>query len=232
MAIIVDFDSLDRIVNLVSKPTPTLTVKHVVNLTRQNPNDNGKDKKKLGYAFKYEMDKTRFAPKFTGLYFNSVAFIQLAGVNQLTDDKGENTKQTIKCDLHQNNFMPFIAMLDKGYDWLAGKSYSSTFILDESGRPLKIKDPLRRETCPLSQTSYISIKPSIVRDSSNVRYEGILMLTPEGELTNFTAVEFAAFREQMIHLLPNLYTATTALVNQAITYSLYSLQQNNKQEQR
>ena len=29
----VDFDSLDRVVNLVSKPTPTLTIKHIVKLT-------------------------------------------------------------------------------------------------------------------------------------------------------------------------------------------------------
>ena len=40
----VDFDSLDRVVNLVSKPTPTLTIKHIVKLTRTIPvpqNNNG-----------------------------------------------------------------------------------------------------------------------------------------------------------------------------------------------
>ena len=236
----VDFDSLDRVVNLVSKPTPTLTIKHIVKLTRTIPipqNNNGggyrrQQQQKLPYAYKWELQPNgRFNDSgMCGLYLNGTGYIQLVGTGQQAAnyDETKNTKpKQIKCELQSNNFIPFLAMLDRGYDWLAGEDYRNTFILDESNRPLKIKDPLKRETCPLSQTSYVAIKPSIVRDSSNVRYEGILMLTPEGELTNFTAVEFASFRDQMKNLLPNLYTASTALVNQAISYSIYSKIKSN-----
>ena len=225
----VDFDSLDKIVNLVCKPTPTLTVKHVIQLTRPNPRDKNS---KLGYAFKYDTTpRNKFAKSISGLYFQGNPSIQLVGVKIIeTSDDGHTPakRKEIKCTLEPNSFIPFLAMLDTAYSWLAGNLYTKTFLLDETGRPLKIRDPFQKENCPLSQTSYIMVKPSIVRDSSNIRYEGILMLTPEGELTNFTAVEFANFRDQMQSILPNIYIATSTIVNQAMSYSIYSQLKNEK----
>ena len=221
----VDFDSLDRIVNLVSKPTPTLTVKHVIQLTRTNPTNK---REKIGYAFKYDTTpQNKYVKPVSGLYFQGYPSIQLVGVpsDAISTDGNEPTKakkRNVKCVLDTKNFIPFLAMLDVGYNWLAGNLYNKTFLLDETGRPFKIKDPFQKEICPLSQTSYVMIRPSILRDASNVRYEGILMMTHEGELTNFTAVEFANFRDQMKSLLPNIYIATSTIINQAMSYSIYS----------
>lgn len=218
---VVDFDNLDKLVNLVGKPTPTLTVKHIVSLTRQNPRSkNPKDK--LGYVFPYEVTpNNRYVAPTNGLAFTSMFYIQLVGTRTVTDDKGETQTKVIRCNINPQCSMTFLAALDNVYSWLAGPKYATTFILDASRRPLKIADPFQKETCPLTQTSYIAFKPAIIRDASDVRYEGIAMGTQDGEMTNFVAPEFAWFRSQMQFLLPNLYTASCSLVSQAMQYCIY-----------
>ena len=218
---IVDFNSLDKIVNLVCKPTPTLTVKHVIRLTRQSPTGNKNEK--IAYAWNYKLEQRGSIPAMSGLYFNSTSFIQLTGTREApTDENQKSAVKKINCDIEPRNFITFLSMLDVGYRWLAGDLHNKTFMLDSAGRPLKLYSVDTRETCPLSQTDYVSIRPSIIRDASDVRYEGIMMTVPGGELTSFTAVEFASFRDQMHNLLPNIYTATSVLINQAITYSIYT----------
>lgn len=215
----VDFDSLDKITNLVSKPTPTLSVKHVINLTRKNMM---KDKEKLGYAFTFKTEGNQFYPGTQGIYFNCSSVIQLDGLTNKVDKDGKTIQSKISCIIDPKNFTAFLIAIDNAYSWLLGEKYTKTFVLDDTGRPLKICDPFQKETCPLSQTNYIAFKPAIIRDAFNVRYEGISMITPKGEITNFVAIEFASFKDQMHSLLPNLYTATGMLVNQALMYSVYS----------
>ena len=45
-----DFDSFDKVSSVICKPTPTLTVKHVVSLKRTNPVNN----KLLPYMYHYD----------------------------------------------------------------------------------------------------------------------------------------------------------------------------------
>jgi len=231
------FDGLDKVTDVISRPTPTLIVKHVVRLKRQDPmNKNSK----RGYAFSYnnsnldgnsgphgkgENGPPSKAPQYSptqGLYFDGTGYILFEGFRVVPNSDGSTYTKKLTCEVEAKNVSAFLTALDNAYAWLIGKNYKKIYISDTLGRPFKIGEATLKEVAPLSQTAYVAFKPCIVRDASDVKYEGIAMGTQDGEITNFVAPEFASFRMQMQCLLPNLYLANGILVNQAMQYCTYT----------
>ena len=220
------FDGLDKVTNVISRPTPTLVVKHVVRLKRQDPmNKNAK----RNYAFSYDTENgnggSSKGPHYSaskGLYFDGTGYILFEGFRAVPNTDGTTTTKKLSFDLEMKNVSAFLNAIDIAYSWLIGKNYRKIYISDARGRPFKIGEGNLKEVAPLSQTAYVAFKPCIVRDASDVQYEGIAMGTMDGEITNFVAPEFASFRLQMQYILPNLYLANTALIGQAMQYCTYT----------
>lgn len=205
----VDFDNLDKITNVICRPTPTLVVKHIVSLRRKDPIL--KDSKR-NFAFNYSFNGT------SGIYFDNKSEVCFEGFKIVS---GNSDPKKISCHIEPKNFMSLMYAMNNAFEWLSGPKHKTTFILDANGRPIKIGDPNARESIPLTQFEYIAFKPCIIRDDSDIKYEGIAMGTKEGEMTNFVAPEFANFRMQMTNVFQNFYIATQMVITQTIQYATY-----------
>lgn len=223
-----DFEKINKLIGVISKPTPTLVVKHVIELTRNL----GRDKTQVrGYAWEYANTHNIFnngknvPVTNAGLYFECLGYVVLESkridmdVQQANPNTVEKEYEKKKIVIYQKNVPTFLAALDNTYTWLTNEK--DVFVLDVNGKPIKLVDISTRVNCPLSQSNYAAFKPCIIRDASDVRYEGIAMGNETGEITNFTAPEFAAFRAQMYNILNNLYFANNMIINQAMIYCTY-----------
>lgn len=224
-----DFDSFDKVSSVICKPTPTLTVKHVVSLKRISPvND-----KLLPYMWHYDTSKIqndsnqRFSNKpssahskvTTGLasgYTDSSINLE-AVKNYVSEGSVRQNKITVMITPRDTQYVLYI--LEKACEWLTDYG-NSPFIKDINGRPAKVKDPTLKVSIPLQRSrTGLTLKPCIIRDTANVCYEGISMGNPEyGEITNFTAQEFMCFKITLGCVLNNLYLANMLISTQAMSY--------------
>jgi hypothetical protein len=212
------FEDLDRIISIVCRPTPSLVVKHIVNLKRKTPSNStfsGKSEEERGYVFTYNLQNV------TGMYLECRGTICLEGHKNVIDTTGAINQKKLSCIIDLKDIANFLNRLDIAYSWLIGEENQKIYMADSQGRPCKILD-VRKVVVSLSQSTYVAFKPCIVRDMSDVTYEGVAMGGEQGEISNFTASEFDSFRMQMHTLLPNLYTANIAVVNNAIQILMYS----------
>jgi hypothetical protein len=212
-----DFEHLEKIISVIGYPSPSLTVKHVVSLIRKVPPKNNKKEEERGYAFYYTFNKGS-----TGLYLESRSSIILEGHRNVINNEGGTTYKKIACIIDMKDVANFLNRLDVAYGWLVGEQNKQIYLSDVQGRPCKILDPSKKVVVTLSQSTYVAFKPCIIRDMSDVTYEGIAMGNEQGEITNFTASEYSSFRIQMQGLLPNLYIANNVLINNAIQLSIYN----------
>jgi hypothetical protein len=214
---IIDFEKLEKIISVVCHPSPSLTVKHVVTLIRKIPAKNNKKEEERGYAFYYSLNKGS-----SGLYLESRSSIVLEGHRNSIADDGRANYKRISCSIDMKDVANFLNRLDVAYNWLLGDQNKQIYLADVQGRPCKILDQTKKVVVSLSQSTYVAFKPCIIRDMSDVTYEGIAMGNEQGEITNFTASEYSAFRIQMQGLLPHLYLANNTLINNAIQLSIYN----------
>jgi hypothetical protein len=212
-----DFDSIDKIISVVCYPSPSLTVKHMVSLIRKIPSRNNRKEEERGYAFYYASNHG----EKTGLYLESRSSIVLEGHRNVISNEGITTYKKITCTIDMKDIANFLNRLDVAYMWLAGEQNKQIYLSDAQGRPCKILDP-KKVVVTLSQSTYVAFKPCIIRDMSDVTYEGIAMGNEQGEISNFTASEYSSFRIQMQGLLPNLYLATNTIINNAIQLSIHN----------
>jgi hypothetical protein len=213
-----DFDNLEKIISVVCYPSPSLTVKHIVTLIRKIPAKNNKKEEERGYAFYYSLNKGNS----TGLYLESRSSILLEGHRNTLNNEGVTNYKKISCSIDMKDVSNFLNRLDVAYNWLVGEQNKQIYLADVQGRPCKILDLTKKVVVSLSQSTYVAFKPCIIRDMSDVTYEGIAMGNEQGEITNFTASEYSSFRVQMQGLLPNLYLANNTLINNAIQLSIYN----------
>jgi hypothetical protein len=210
-----DFESLDKITSIVSYPSPSLVVKHVISLKRKMPAKNNKASEERGYDFYYCLNGT------TGLYLECRSSIILEGHRNIISNEGGTTYKKVSCILDMKDVSNFLNRLDVVYNWLVGEQNKRIYLADSQGRPCKILDPSIKVVVSLTQSTYVAFKPCIIRDMSDVTYEGIAMGNEHGEIANFTAPEYSSFRIQMQGLLQNLYIANNTLINNAIQLSIY-----------
>jgi hypothetical protein len=214
---IMDFNTLDKVTSIICHPTPSLVVKHVVSLKRKIPNKNSYQKEEeRGYVFYYNFNNVN------GMYLEAKGQIILEGHRNVINTEGVTTSKKITCYIEMKDISNFLNRLDIAYSWLIGEQNKSLYQADSQGRPCKILDPNRKIAASLTQTAYIAFKPCIIRDMNDVTYEGIAMGNEQGEISNFTASEYASFNVIMHGLLPNLYMANTMLINNAIQLCIYS----------
>jgi hypothetical protein len=211
-----DFENLEKIISVVCYPSPSLTVKHIVSLKRKIPSKNNKKEEERGYAFYYSLKGS------TGLYLESRSSVVLEGHRNIINNDGGTTYKKISCSIDMKDVANFLNRLDVAYSWLIGEQNRQIYLADVQGRPCKILDQSKKVVVSLSQSTYVAFKPCIIRDMSDVTYEGIAMGNEQGEITNFTASEYSSFRIQMQGLLPNLYLANNTLINNAIQLSIYN----------
>jgi hypothetical protein len=212
-----NFEELDKITAIVCNPTPSLVVKHVITLKRKIPPKNANQKEEeRGYVFYYTFNNV------TGMYLECRGHIVLEGHRNTLNNDGVTTSKKISCYIDIKDIANFINRLDLVYSWLVGEQNKLIYQSDSSGKPCKILDPNKKVAVSLSQTTYIAFKPCIIRDMNDVTYEGIAMGNEAGEITNFTASEYASFNIIMHGLLPNLYLVNTALINNAIQLCIYN----------
>jgi hypothetical protein len=212
------FEDLDRITSIVGRPTPSLAIKHVVSLKRKSQQSsvhpyNKKDEK--GYAFIYNFQN------IAGMYFECKGSIVLEGYRVQADKQGANSYKKLTCYIDMKDAASFLNRVDIAYSWLAGEENKNIYLADSKGRPCKIVEQ-KRTVASLTESTYIAFKPCIIRDLSDMAYEGIAMGSEQGEISNFTASEFASFRVQMHSLLPNLYIANNTVINNALQYFIYN----------
>ena len=216
----IDFDNLEKVTSVVCSPTPNLTIKHSIVLRRKPFKDASQigynDNKSLSYAFDY-----RYSDNKEGLYFNNgTVLLEFESKRQsnYTDNKSSNQKKvSISAYANVRDIPILVNTIDKAYKWLTHNA-GDVFIRDVDGRPIKIVDPMLQIGCPVVSGN-IAFKPCIVRDTQDVRYEGIAMVThKDGELTNFTGPEFATFRMIVAGFANNYYLVNQMLINQALTY--------------
>jgi hypothetical protein len=213
-----DFDHLDKIISVVCCPSPSLTVKHIVSLIRKIPARNNKKDEERGYAFYYPLNQG----ERTGLYLESRSSILFEGHRNTINNDGSTIYKKITCTIDMKDTANFLNRLDVAYNWLVGEQNRQIYLSDVQGRPCKILDLSKKVVVSLSQSTYVAFKPCIIRDMSDVTYEGIAMGNEQGEISNFTASEYSSFRVQMQGLLPNLYLANNTLINNAIQLSIYN----------
>jgi hypothetical protein len=214
---IVDFNTLDKITSVICHPTPSLVVKHVVSLKRKiTPKNTYQKEEERGYVFCYNFNNVN------GMYLEGKGQIILEGHRNSINNEGVTTSKKIACYIEMRDIANFLNRLDIAYSWLIGEQNKSVYQADSKGRPCKIIDPNRKIAASLTQTSYIAFKPCIIRDMNDVTYEGVAMGSELGEITNFTASEYASFNIIMHGVLPNLYMANTALINNAIQLCIYN----------
>jgi hypothetical protein len=214
---IADFNSIDKITAVICHPTPSLVVKHVISLKRKAPSRNTYQKEEeRGYVFYYNLNN------INGMYFEGRGQIILEGHRNVINKEGVNVAKKITCYIEMKDIANFLNRLDIAYSWLIGEQNKSIYQADSRGRPGKILDPNRKIAASLSQTTYIAFKPCIIRDMNDVTYEGIAMGNEQGEITNFTASEYASFNMTMHGLLPNLYMANSVLINNALQFCIYN----------
>ena len=223
-----DFDSFDKVSSVICKPTPTLTVKHVVSLKRINPvND-----KLLPYMWYYDTSKIQ---NDNSQRFNKNQSTSSKVIKGLTSGYTDSTivleavrNNVSDGSVHQNKISVMISprdaqcvlyVLEKASEWLTDYG-NSPFIKDVNGRPAKVKDPFLKASIPLQRSKTgLTLKPCIIRDTANVCYEGITMGNPEyGEITNFTAQEFMCFKITLGCVLNNFYLANMLISTQAMSY--------------
>jgi hypothetical protein len=157
-----------------------------------------------------------------GMYLECRGQICLEGHRNVINKEGVSTLKKISCCIEMKDIANFLNRLDIVYSWLAGEQNKEIYQADSQGRPFRILTPDKKIAVSLSQTTYVAFKPCIIRDMSDVTYEGIAMGSELGEITNFTAPEYASFNTVMHSLLPNLYMANTALVNNAAQMVIYN----------
>lgn len=224
----IDFDELNKVTNVVCKPTPTLTVKHVLYLKR-NPYSDSKPymqdpskARKLDYAFPYEANGTCGMYMQCGdVYLELEARRQTLYVDKMKPDT-KSKSASIKMSCGFRDIPVLLGILDKAYSWLVDTS-NDIFVRDMDGRPVKVVDPLLQVGCPIMHGSMLIFKPCIIRDAQDVRYAGISMVSPkDGEMTNFTSPEFAMFKMAITGFGQNYYLINQMLINQTISYCTYN----------
>jgi hypothetical protein len=211
------FDDIDKITSIVCYPNPSLVVKHVISLKRKVPPRNPHQKELTrGYVFNYNFNETN------GMYLECKGQILLEGHRNVISSEGGNSINKTFCYIDMKDISNFLNRLEIAYSWLIGDMNKEIYVSDSQGRPFKIADPDKKTVASLSQSTYVSFTPCIIRDIADVTYEGVSMSTERGELTNFTAAEYASFNIIMHGLLPNLYMANSVLINNALQICTYN----------
>jgi hypothetical protein len=213
-----DYEDLDRVTAVVCHPTPSLVVKHVITLKRkvmQKTGNNRAREEQRGSVFYY------FSNDIHGLYLECKGNIVLEGHRVKQSNDGMPNYKKLYCYIDLKDVSSFLNRLDIAYSWLTGDINKRIYLADSHGRPCKILDPDKKVIVSLSQSTFVGFAPCIIRDMSDVTYEGIVMNSEQGEISNFTASEFSAFRVQMHGLMSNLYLANSMLMNNAIQLSIY-----------
>lgn len=219
----VDFNKVERVTNVVLRPTPLLTIKHVVELISIPKATFGSPK-----VYNYEWDYEVKHPSMPKAPQNNIGIIFTPGNSYIefefkrpNNSMNDNKRNVIKHTLIFRDIPMLLNVLDNAKKWLTSNN-QDTFIRDIDGKPMKIVDPLLNIGCP-TFTGNLSFKPCIIRDASDVRYEGVAMLSiKDGELCNFTAPEFLMFKMCIEGLANNYYMANLALANQALSYCMYN----------
>jgi hypothetical protein len=211
------FDDIDKITSIVCYPNPSLVVKHVISLKRKVPPKNPhQQEQKRGYVFNYNFNDV------AGMYLECKGEVLLEGHRNVISNDGRNVVNKTFCYIEMKDISNLLNRLEIAYSWLIGEANKEIYVSDSQGRPFKIADPGKKTVAALSQSAYISFSPCIIRDIADVTYEGVSMSTERGELTNFTAAEFASFNIIMHGLLPNLYMANSVLINNALQICTYN----------
>jgi hypothetical protein len=211
------FDDIEKITSIVCYPTPSLVVKHVISLKRKiPPKFPGQKELKRGYVFNYTFNEV------SGMYLECKGEILLEGHRSVINKDGGNTMNKVFCYIEMKDISNFLNRLEIVYTWLTGEMNKQIYVSDSQGRPCRIADPNKRIIVTLKQSTYLSLSPCIIKDISDMTYEGISMSTERGEVTNFTAAEFASFNIIMHGLLPNLYMANSVLINNALQICTYN----------
>jgi hypothetical protein len=211
-----NFHDLNKIVSVVSYPTPSLVVKHCVVLKRKViPKNQYQKEEERGYDFFYNYNGV------TGLYLEARGQIVFEGHRNAPLGEGAKPRKIIAL-IEIKDISSLLNRIDIVYNWLTGEENRKIYLSDSQGKPCKIADPDRKVAVSLTQSAYLAFRPCIIRDINSMTYEGVVMLTEEGEITNFTASEYSSFRITMHGLLPNLYMANTMLINNALQLCIYN----------
>jgi hypothetical protein len=211
------FEDIDKITAVVCRPTPSLVVKHTVSLKRKVQADAKNPPVERGYVFAYN------AAGIKGVYFDYRGSIVLEGRRMINDIQGGTYQKKINCVIEMRDTAGFLNRLETAYYWLIGEKNKETFLHDSKGCPIRIQNSSQKTVAVLSQSAYVAFKPCIIRDTNDTAYEGIAMGNEHGEISNFTAHEFASFYLHMNAVLPNLYLATNTLVQTAMQYCTQEL---------
>lgn len=215
------FEDLEKISNVVCKVTPSLYIKHVVNLKQENPKTNTK----MDFAFYYSFPNTTNPNDVTqGIQFRmNSSYLILENVSYKRDVKTGTVKPAkTRISINISDTPNLTNHLDIALSWLT-LSNDQVFQNDTIGRPVKVYDPNLRTACPLlKEPTGIVFKPCIVQDDQGNKYQGISIGNREkGEITSLTATEFYTLKTTILNVLNNLYISNITSVNQALNYCLY-----------
>lgn len=229
----INLTKMDRITNVICKPSPSFSVKHIINLKRDRINNssniNFPEKTTTSFAFNYSIKKNNkedYLNKgegqqeyFTGLYFDFSYFLKFEGYKIIERNENGNEKKQISSYIYPRELPSVMNMLEVALEWF--KNTDEIFLKNETSIPFKIKNPSLCYGVPLSQSTYIKIKPCILEDNNHIKYEAIAMGGEKGEIANFTSSEFFIFYASMKSFYNNIYNSSINLLNCAINYATH-----------
>jgi hypothetical protein len=224
------FDKLDKVSNLIARITPSLIIRHVVDLKSRS--SNRKDANVSDFAYHYSFDNSNGGNKYSGMYkaplniqgiqFRSQGHIVIESfVKSISQKDGDTASKKVSIAIWLQDSPLFINSLENVLLWFTSEN---VFLDDSRGQPFKIIDPLLKVTCPLQfETAGIVFKPCIIHDTQDNRYQGVSIGNREkGEISSLTATEFINFKNIISYSLNNLYISNMALINEALQYCTYS----------
>ena len=215
------FEELDKVSNVVCKVTPTLSIKHVINLKVANPKTN----KPIDFAYYYCFPGNHTEDMARGLQFRmNSGYLILENASFNRDPKTGLIKPLkTKISITVSDAPNINNHLDIALSWLT-LSNDQVFQNDNIGRPISVVSNTLRTACPLlKEPTGIVFKPCIVQDDQGNKYQGISIGNREkGEITSLTATEFYTLKTTLLSVLDNIYMANMSAVNNALNYCLYN----------
>ena len=236
----INFDSLDKVSNIICRINSTMCLKHVVEL-RGKPGFK-KDKPPMQYGYYCDNSKktlpsgVNVPSKFTGGYlmFDSVGYIAIENKKTVVRNETPLT-ETLRVKILIMDIPQILSLLETVSGWLTSQC-EDVFLNDQLGHPIKILNPMLNAACPLMfEPTGIAFKPCIVEDNVGTKYQGVAMGNREkGEICNFTATEFIVFKNMLTFALNNFYTNNMLLINHTLEYCAYKnlMEVLNKNAQR
>ena len=202
---------IDKIVSVIGYPSPQCVIKCIVNT--MYPFDKSKKESQLKNAFSYYSFNNS-----SGLYIALDYGIVLEKTEKtVSTQNGVDTAMKNRCTIKLPDVFSVSNMLNTVYNWLLHPQ--DIFQKDQYGVVMGIKNKRARVQVNLDW-GYIAFKPCVIQDTAGMMYEGVGFGNQNGEIANFTGIEFATFRLLMQYILPNMYQIALETYQAAQLYQL------------